>query len=74
MQITLSEREATTIVAALRAWQDPVGFISNGRSAGLFTKQPELAPEQLDYLIRRLKSFINAPAGDRLTSTNHAPK
>lgn len=65
MTVTLSTREATTIVAALIAWKDPVAFLSNGIGEHLFDNEPELQPEQIDFLVRRFKVFLSTPAGAR---------
>jgi hypothetical protein len=66
MQVTFSERELNTVLAALVAWQNPIQFMTNGLGKELFKKQAELAPEQLEYLIRRLRTTLGLPAGNRL--------
>lgn len=70
MQVVLSYRETAMVVAALKAFHDPVSFLGNGAGEALFVKYGRLTPPEVDYLIRRLALLADLPAGDRTTPTS----
>lgn len=65
MKMELTHKECATLIAALKAWNDPAGYLLGEDGTFAVYSQSPLSHREISTLISRLKFALNEPAGSR---------